>query len=83
MKNDELINFRESNKLTQQQMANKIGVSLSLYQKVEKGERNSSFNFIRRFKHVYPNADIEGIFFSQKPHDACNGGVSQGTGTEG
>ncbi|MGI6550140.1 MAG: helix-turn-helix transcriptional regulator [Syntrophomonadales bacterium] len=83
MKNEALINFRESNNLTQQQMADKIGVSLSLYQKVEKGERNSSFNFICRFKHIYPNADIESIFFAQKPHGTCSGCGIQNTGTEG
>jgi len=64
-------------------MADKMGVSHSLYQKVEKGERNSSFNFIRRFKHIFPNADIESIFFAQKSHGTCRGGGIQNTGTEG
>jgi len=65
VKNEVLIKFRKSNNLTQQEMAKKLGVSLSLYQKVENGERNSSFNFINRFNIVFPNADIKSIFLTK------------------
>ncbi|HDR7965391.1 helix-turn-helix domain-containing protein [Bacillus pacificus] len=55
--------FRQEIKLTQQQMANSIGVSLSMYEKVERGSIKASRNFIDAFKHKYPHIDISYIFF--------------------
>ena len=41
-----------------------LGISHSLYYKIETGERNPSYNFLCKFKNVYPNADIDSIFFT-------------------
>lgn len=55
--------FRQEIKLTQQQMAKSIGVSLSMYEKVERGSIKASRNFIDALKHKYPHVDINYIFF--------------------
>lgn len=57
--------------MTTEQMAEKIGVSNSFYTKIERGERNPSFNFIGLFKLAFPMADIDVIFFKNKPHETC------------
>ena len=49
-----LIEFRKKNNLTINSMAKKIGVSISFYEKVERCERNPSYNFIRLFKKAFP-----------------------------
>lgn len=58
-----LIEFRKKNNLTINSMAKKIGVSISFYEKVERGERNPSYNFIRLFKKAFPIVDANDIFF--------------------
>lgn len=47
-------------------MAKIINVSQSLYDKVENGARNPSYNFICKFISVFPEADIKAIFFTSK-----------------
>jgi len=44
-------------------MAKKLDVSESYYQKVESGERNPSYNFIRKFKDKFSDANVGEIFF--------------------
>ena len=65
MRNEKLIEFRKSVQLKQAEMAKKIGVSASLYEKIEYGQKNSSFAFISKFKKAFPNANIDKIFFSK------------------
>ncbi|HDX9658043.1 TPA: helix-turn-helix transcriptional regulator [Bacillus toyonensis] len=60
--------FRQEIKLTQQQMACSIGVSLSMYEKVERGSIKASRNFIAALKYKYPHIDINYIFFGTKQH---------------
>ena len=60
-----LSEFRNKYKLTHYEMAEKLNVSKSFYSKVEYGVRNPSFNFIKKFKEVFPNADIDVLFFRQ------------------
>ncbi|PEB20348.1 helix-turn-helix domain-containing protein [Bacillus toyonensis] len=60
--------FRQEIKLTQQQMAYSIGVSLSMYEKVERGSIKASRNFIAALKYKYPHIDINYIFFGTKQH---------------
>ncbi|WP_254241686.1 helix-turn-helix domain-containing protein [Bacillus cereus] len=55
--------FRKEIKLTQRQMANSIGVSLSMYEKVERESIKASRNFIDALKYKYPHIDINYIFF--------------------
>ena len=63
MKNN-LVDFRNSKKLTQKEMAEKAGTTLSYYSKIELGLRNPSYNFLTKFKAAFPDSDINKIFFS-------------------
>lgn len=55
--------FRESEKLSQKEMAKTLDVSLSQYTKIEQGEHNPSYNFLKKFKVVYPDVVVDDIFF--------------------
>lgn len=59
----ELKAFRLSLNLTMAEFANKIGVSKSLYEKVELGFRKPSRNFIEKTKKTFPQLDTN-IFFN-------------------
>ena len=59
---DDLKEFRKSQNITRKEMAEKMGVSLSFYEKVEDGDRSLSGNFIRRLKEAFPLVDLN-IFF--------------------
>jgi len=59
-----LVDFRNLNKLTQKEMANRIGITLSLYSKVELGLRNPSYDFLVKFKKVFRDTNIDSIFFN-------------------
>lgn len=54
--------FRQSLGLTTTEIAEKIQVSKSLYEKVELGFRMPSRNFIQKVKKTYPQFDVN-IFF--------------------
>lgn len=62
--------LRESRQLTMLEMANKIGVSKSLYEKIEYGDRTPSANFVKKFKETFPQEDMNN-FFNNKSHVAC------------
>lgn len=66
-----LRDLRISNKLTQKEIANKVGVSLSMYEKVERGTIQASRNFIEKVKSEFPHISIDYIFFSQEQHLKC------------
>lgn len=68
---NKLSEFRKEQNKTMQEMAIKLGVSQSLYVKVELGERNPSYSFLTKFKKAFPNADINGIFFTINNHETC------------
>ena len=59
-----LVDFRNLKNLSQKDMAALIGVTLSLYSKIELGLRNPSYNFLTKFKAASPDSDINKIFFS-------------------
>lgn len=61
-----LLNFRKEHSLNSSQMAKILGITLSYYRKIEKGTRNPSYNFILKFKEVFPNANVDDIFFKSK-----------------
>lgn len=67
-----LVNFRVLNNLTQKEMADKIGITLTSYSKIELGLRNPSYNFLVKFKKRFGNADIDQIFFNKLQHDMCD-----------
>lgn len=55
--------FRRKWELTQRQMADRIGVSYSLYEKVERGKMRLGKWFVRGFKEAFPHADVKKILF--------------------
>lgn len=66
---ERLKEFRKSKKMTQEGMAEKIGVTLSMYEKVERGSVNASAAFMRRLKESFPDIDINFIFFESDSND--------------
>ena len=61
--NKDLIEFRKRKKLSSIEMAKKIGISNSYYQKIEYGDRSPSFNFLKKFKSVFPDVNTDSLFF--------------------
>lgn len=61
-----LKNFRISLNLTIKEFAEIIGVSQSLYEKIEQGKRKPSSNFIKRLKGKYPQFDTNLLFYPYK-----------------
>lgn len=57
--------YRISLNLNQKEMAQKIGVSASYYYKVESENQNPSFEFLSKFKKVFPKISIDELFFSK------------------
>ncbi len=80
MKNQRLVNFRENQNKTAIEMAEELNLSFSYYDKIERKQRNPSFNFIQKFKQRFPESDINYIFFDKQPHETCIG--CKPTGTE-
>ena len=64
MKREKLQDFRHKNKLTQEQMANKLNVTVAHYKAIEYGQRNPNFELIERIKNIFPKASIDKIFLS-------------------
>lgn len=59
---DELKNIRSGLELSQSAMAQRIGVTLSYYQKVEQGVVPAGAGFIRLFKVAFPKISAD-LFF--------------------
>ena len=64
---EELKDFRISLGIGIKEFADSIGVSKSLYEKIEYGFREPSRNFITRLKKKYPQFDTN-IFFTRIDH---------------
>lgn len=58
-----LMEFRKSKNMTIDEIASIIKVSSSYYQKIETGQRNPSYNFIKKFKKKFREIDVDKIFF--------------------
>lgn len=58
-----LKDFRNSLNLTAQEFANEVGISKSLYDKLETGARKPSREFLTKLKKKYPQFDVN-IFFT-------------------
>lgn len=56
--------LRKENGYSQEQMAAELGVSLSMYQKVEQGSAKAGRNFMEKIKQRFPEASIDYIFFA-------------------
>lgn len=59
-----LINYRNNLGLSQREIADILGITYSFYSKIETGERRPSYNFLKKFKNKFKNADIDEIFFT-------------------
>lgn len=64
MKRIRLQEFRQSKSLTQEQMANKLEITVSHYKALEYGQRNPSFELMEKIKNIFPKANIDKIFLS-------------------
>ena len=67
-----LFDIRKREGLTQEEFADKLGITLSHYSKIEVGSRNPSYNFLRKFKKAFPNESIDKIFFENYIHRKCS-----------
>lgn len=65
VKNSKLKDFRISKGLTKEQMAEKLGYTLSMYEKVEANRAGTSSKFMSKFKEVFPEEKIDDIFFAE------------------
>ena len=63
MTNSKLREIRISNNMTMDEMSKFIGVSRSLYEKIEYMQRTPSYNFIKKFKNKFPSCNTDDIFF--------------------
>jgi putative transcriptional regulator len=61
-KRNTLKEFRKKENLTQQEVADKLKISLIQYQFIELGRRNPSFEVLKKFKTIFPKASIDKIF---------------------
>ena len=64
--------FRAEKGMSKNEIAHLLGVSLSFYDKIERGERNPSYSFICKFKSTFPSSDADVIFFGNESHILCN-----------
>jgi len=55
--------FRKSTGLSQENIARKMGVSLSMYEKVERGNASVSRGFMQKLKKTFPSVSIDAMFF--------------------
>ena len=62
MKREKLQEFRQKHKLTQEQMAKKLDITVSHYKAIEYGQRNPSFELMERLKNCFPKMNIDKIF---------------------
>lgn len=66
-------NLRMEKNLTCRKMAETIGVSRSLYEKVEYGDKVPGRQFMEKFKKTFPSFDMN-IFFEELLHISCKKG---------
>ena len=67
---DCLIKYRKGQGLSKVAMASKLEISLSLYDKLENGDRKPSRRFMEKFKRTFPSFDMN-IFFDEELHGTC------------
>lgn len=56
--------FRKQKGMSQEKMAAELGVSLSMYSKVEQGNAKAGRAFMEKIKQRFPEASIDNIFFA-------------------
>jgi putative transcriptional regulator len=60
-----LLELRANKKLTQGEVAEKIGISRTHYARIESGERNPSFQIALKIKNFYQYYDDDLFFVNQ------------------
>jgi putative transcriptional regulator len=60
-----LRNFRSTIGISQYNMARKMDVSMSFYEKIERGHAKASRGFMCKLKEAFPKANIDEIFFAE------------------
>ena len=68
---EKLKDFRKEQGLSQEAMARKLGITLSMYEKVETGRAGASAAFMKRLKASFPSACIDTIFFAEYSNDVA------------
>ena len=68
---NKLKEFRKNRGMTQENMAQTLGITLSMYEKVEGGRAGASAAFMRRLKEAFPEASIDAIFFGVNSNDVA------------
>ena len=63
--------YRKKLGLSQDAMARKLGITLSMYEKVESGRAGASAAFMRRLKNAFPEVSIDHIFFTNNSNDVA------------
>ena len=58
--------FRKGKGISQEGFARSLRYTLSLVAKVERGAAKPSRNFMERVKEIYPDADINDLFFNNE-----------------
>ena len=74
---EKLKELRKEKGLTQQDMAKRIGFTLSMYEKVEGGRVKASAAFMRAVKKAFPDANIDFIFFDANSNDVAENAASE------
>ena len=64
MKREKLQEFRNNKNLPQEQMANKLNITVAHYKAIDYGQRNPSFELMERIKIVFTKANIDKILLS-------------------
>jgi transcriptional regulator with XRE-family HTH domain len=68
---EKLKEFRKKLGISQEAMAKKLGITLSMYEKVEQGRANASAGFMKRFKSAFSDASVDDIFFADEQQQNC------------
>ncbi|WP_017752478.1 helix-turn-helix transcriptional regulator [Clostridium tyrobutyricum] len=63
--------YRQKNNLTQEQIAKKLGISVSAYNMIENGNRGISLLRAKQLEKIL-NVSIDEIFFDNKFHNKQN-----------
>ena len=68
---EKLKDFRKEQGLSQEAMARKLGITLSMHEKVETGRAGASAAFMKRLKASFPSACIDTIFFAEDSNNVA------------
>lgn len=65
-----LITQRKAKEFTQREMAEKLGISLSFYIKIEHGKRNPGLELAQKIAESL-DSTVDELFFDHKRHSEC------------